>query len=586
MIEYQIAGVYMDEKRRRKVLLVGAEDEENLAIRYLGAELQEKGHNTRIVPCSNNNDFSGVLKELKSFHPDLVAVSMAFQSLAPMFLELIHKIKETTPEVHVTVGGHFPTFEFERLLKYETIDSVIRFEGEHSIAKLADALVNDKSSFNELKLDKNSSNIPKSLSNIPNLDKNLSKIPNLVYKSTGDNPTIKENPIIAEFPDLDDLPFPLRNKKPHTRLGERFATLITSRGCFHSRCIYCCIGAFHKQKTGLPYSLRSPENVAREMGELYQHHKVRLFQFHDDNFLLPTKKNSYARLTSLKKSLIAEGVELEDIALLIKTRPDGIDQDILTLLEEMGTVGVFLGVENASDSGLRALARSSTADEINHSLKLLEDFNMGVTFNLLMFHPRATLDEINENINFMNKNKNLAFDFGRAEIVAGSPLEQLVKRKGLLRGHWPHWDYQIQDDAVEKMFRLNALTFYRENSPYPDLSHKLIALSYRSNLLQHFYPGKKSGKLQAETICLIRDTNEFTLQSLLEIYSLVAERIIEDDVNNLSQEMNVFYENSTKNASELAEKMGRFQLVEKKFQDRGVGDYFQNSPTLGKIFRI
>ncbi|MBI5460515.1 radical SAM protein [Methanobacterium sp.] len=549
----------MNEKRKGKVLLVGAEDEENLAIRYLGAELQKKEHTIKIAPCSNNNDFSGVLKELKSFHPDMVAVSMAFQSLAPMFLELIHKIKETNPKVHVTVGGHFPTFEFEEILKDETINSVIRFEGEIPISKLIDALANDK---------------------------NLSKIPNLVYKFTEGNPIIKENTIIAEFPDLDNLPFPLRNKKPHTRLGERFATLITSRGCFHSRCIYCCIGAFHKQKTGLPYSLRSPENVAREMGELYHHHKVRLFQFHDDNFLLPTKKSSHTRLNSLKKSLLREGVELEDIALLIKTRPDGVDQEILTLLEEMGTVGVFLGVENASDSGLRALARSSTADEINHSLKLLEDFNMGVTFNLLMFHPRATLDEINENIYFMNKNKNLAFDFGRAEIVAGSPLERMVKRKGLLRGQWPHWDYRVQDDAVEKMFRLNTLTFYQENSPYPELSHKLIALSYRSNLLQHFYPGKKSAKLQDETLNLIMDTNEFTLQSLLGIYSLVAERIIEDDINNLSQEMNVFYENYAKKASELAEKMGRFQLLEKKFQERGLGDYFQNSPTLGRIFRI
>ena len=293
----------MKGKRKGQVMLVGAEDEENLAIRYLGAELQKKGHTVRIVPCSNNNDFSGVLKELKSFHPDIVALSMAFQSLAPMFLELIHKIKETKPDVHVTVGGHFPTFEFEKLLEYGTIDSVIRFEGEIPISKLIDAIVNNKS-----------------LSNTLNLDKSLSNIPNLAYKSTEDK-AIKETPINGKFPDLDDLPFPLRNKKPYTRLGEKFATLITSRGCFHSRCIYCCIGAFHKQKTGLPYSLRSSENVAREMGELYHHHKVRLFQFHDDNFLLPTKKSSHTRLNSLKKSLIEEKVELEDIALLIKPAP-------------------------------------------------------------------------------------------------------------------------------------------------------------------------------------------------------------------------------------------------------------------------
>jgi radical SAM superfamily enzyme YgiQ (UPF0313 family) len=540
-----------------KVLLVGAEDEENLAIRYLGAQLESNGHLVKIVPCSTQNEFSGVIKKLRSFHPDVVAVSMAFQSMTPMFLELIQKIKETNPQIHVTVGGHFPTFEFEKILDYETVDSVIRFEGEAPISSLLNVLVNNE---------------------------NLSSVPNLVYKSRKD--AVNENHLITEFPDLDQLKFPLRNRTPHTRLGERFATLVTSRGCFHSRCIYCCIGAFHQQKTGPPYALRSPENVAREMGKLYHDQKVRLFQFHDDNFLLPTKEASYARLNTLKKSLIKEEITLEDVALLIKTRPDGVDEDILVLLEELGTVGVFLGVENASESGLKALVRSSSVEEIHSSLELLGNFDMGVTFNLLMFHPRATLKEINENIYFMNKNKNLAFDFGRAEIVAGSPLENLVKRKGLLKGKWPHWDYRIQDDAVEKLFRLNSLTFYRENSLYPDLSHKLIALSYRSHLLQHFYPGKKSGNLKDETERLISSVNTFTLESLLQIYSFVGESEIKENLNRLSHEMDVFYGNYTDKASELSERIGRFQVVEKKFQEQGVGDYFQNSKTLGRIFRI
>lgn len=536
---------------------MGAEDEENLAIRYLGSQLQNHGHQVRIVPCSNKNEFPKVIKELRSFSPDIVAVSMAFQSLAPMFLELTLKIKKTKPYVHVTVGGHFPTFEFEKILEYHFVDSVIRFEGETPIYSLIDVLINNKS---------------------------LSCVPNMVYKSGKDG--LKKNHLITEFPDLDRLEFPLRNKKPHHRLGERFATLVTSRGCFHSRCIYCCIGAFHKQKTGLPYALRSPENVAREIGKLYHEQKVRLFQFHDDNFLLPNNKASYTRINSLKKALVKEEVELEDIALLIKTRPDGVDEDILVLLEEMGTVGIFLGVENASESGLKALVRSSSVDEINRSLEILGNFDMGVTFNLLMFHPRATLKEINENIYFMNENKNLAFDFGRAEIVAGSPLEMLVKRKGLLKGQWPRWDYRIQDDAVEKLFRLNTLTFYRENSLYPELSHKLIALSYRSQLLKHFYPGKKSGYLKDETDKLIFKVNTFTIKSLLHIYSFVAESKIEEDLKHLSHEMGAFYRDYTEKASALGEKMGRFQVVEKKFREKGAGDYFQNSTTLGKIFRI
>jgi len=322
------------------------------------------------------------------------------------------------------------------------------------------------------------------------------------------------------------------------------------------------------------------------MASLYKKKNVRLFQFHDDNFLLPSTKSSYYRLNSLKKSLIKEKVNLEDICLLIKTRPDGISEEILILLEELGAVGVFLGVENASNSGLRSLARAATMDDVNCSLKLLENFNMGVTFNLLMFHPRATLEEINQNIYFMNKNRNLAFDFGRAEIVAGSPLETLVKRKGLLRGKWPHWDYRIQDEATEKMFRINALTFYQEKSPYPELSHKLIALSYRTELLQRFYPGTKSRKLKKEALSLIQNCNKHTLNYLLDVYSMVPETEIKDEIDALSQEMNYFYGESSKRVDELSERMWRFQLVGKKFQEQGVDDYLQDSATLEKFFRI
>ena len=544
--------------KKGKALLIGAEDEENLAIRYLGSELEKNGHQVRIVPCSQYGDFKRVLKEVRSFHPQVVAVSMAFQSMAIMFLELIAMIKKISPDIHVTVGGHFATFEFVKLLEYETIDSVIRFEGEIPISMLLEAIVNGES---------------------------LDHIPCLVYREEGSH-LIMENTCKNEFPDLDLLSFPLRNSRAQERLGEKFATLVSSRGCFHSRCLYCCIGAFHSPKKGNKYALRSPENVAREMGYLYHEKGVRLFQFHDDNLLLPTPEKSFKRLQSLKNALIREKIDIHHTALLIKTRPDAINQEIVSTLKEMGTVGVFLGVENASKSGLKALGRGSNPEEIDKALELLIDNEVAVTFNLLIFHPRATLQEINENIYFMNRNLELAFDFGRAEVVAGSPLEKLVKHKGLLRGEWPHWDYRIQDDAVEKMFRINALTFYAENSKYPELSHHLIALSYRSQLIKRFYPGKTSEKLGKETTDLIWKSNHFTLECLLEVYRMVVESEIEEEINLLYKRMDDFYRRLQSEANALNEKMWRFQLLEKKFQNQGLDEYFQNSSTLSRIFRI
>lgn len=362
-----------------KVLLIGAEDEENLAIRYLGSVLVLEGHQIKISPCSRNDQIRLVLEDTREFQPDLIGVSIAFQSLAKMFFELIKGIKKINPKVHITVGGYFPTFEYEKILiNIPEIDSVVRFEGERAITSLIKSIL---------------------------LDGDLSKVPNLVYRERG---KIKENSCKNEFPNLNELPFPIRSDNPQMRLGENFATLIASRGCFHSSCLYCCIGAFHSKKIGCKYALRSPESIADEIFELYNKRKVRLFQFHDDNFMLPSKKDSLRRFKEIKNAIQNRGINIKKIAFLIKARPDSIDREIAEILKELEVVGVFLGVENASESGLKALIRGSYLDDIKNAIKILKEKEISVTFNLLIFHPNATLEEIKKNISFMENYKDFA----------------------------------------------------------------------------------------------------------------------------------------------------------------------------------
>jgi radical SAM superfamily enzyme YgiQ (UPF0313 family) len=544
--------------KKGRIALIGAEDEENLAIRYLGAVLVENQHQVKIVPCSSHADISKAINEVKSFRPQLIGVSLNFQSLALIFLELIQHLKEELPDVHITVGGHFPTFEYSKLLENYPIDSVIRFEGEKSIALLINNLLNEKK---------------------------FSNIPNLVYRDVS-NDNIIINPSDTHFPDLDKIPFPLRNKKAHVRLGENFATLVASRGCFHSHCIYCCIGAFHQAKVGDKYALRNPENIAREMGGLYHEKKGRLFQFHDDSFLLNSSDTSLRRLKELKVQMEKKNIELDEIGILVKIRPEELNNDILDVLEDLGTIGIFLGVENASNPGLKALGRGSHREDIDHSLELLKDYKMGVTFNLLMFHPKATLEEINENIFFMKENNSYAYDFGRAEIVAGSPLETLVRRKKLIKGQWPRWNYKIEDDAVEKMFRLNLLTFHHENSAYSDLTHQMIALSYRSHLIQRLYPGKESSRIHISVLDLIKSFNEFNLEKLLDIYHLTAEDHISKGLDEINSQLQENYPQFIKESQSITNKMNKLQILEKQFKEQGLDNYLQNSGFWKKVFRI
>jgi len=172
------------------------------------------------------------------------------------------------------------------------------------------------------------------------------------------------------------------------------------------------------------------------------------------------------------------------------------------------------------------------------------------------------------------------------KIVSGSPLERLVLHKGLLMGHWPYWDYKIEDDAVDKMFRINSLTFHREGSPYPGLSHLIIALSYRSQLINKFYPGKLSKRLSKYTRGLIIRFNEFTLENLIHIYKLTVDLESMEEIDALYKELEDNCRSFISEAEEISSRMWKLQILEGKFRDLGLKDSFQNSNLFHRFFKI
>lgn len=541
-----------------RVLFIAAEDEENLSVRYPAASLMNAGHVIGIEPFNGPAGTHPVLHRIRIFKPDLIALSMAFQSRAPLFFGLVKAIRESGYGGHITTGGHFPTFEFKKILEtVPGIDTVVRFEGEQALLELADHLAGNRP---------------------------IGEVTNLVYRHEDG---LVENPCIDHFPDLDSLPFPVRNDRPQVRLGENFATLVASRGCWHSACAYCCIGAFHAGKKGKRHALRSVENIADELAWLSHRQGVRLFQFHDDNFLQADEESNCERLDGLIAALENKGVDLPNTAFLIKARPDSITGEVAERLHRFGVVGVFLGVENASETGLSALIRGSKLHHIGRAFDLLLEQKIVITYNLLMFHPDAMLDEINANILFMKDHPAYPFDFGRAEVVAGSPLERKVVREGLLQGSWPNWDYRIKDLDVDRMFRINLATFRRPDTGYSRLAHSLIALAYGASVVRRLYPGPASENMHSETNGLLRRSNGFVLDHVLKMYALAAqESITEDDLDGLVASVREGCTVLVRDAEQLTRRMNRLQLVEKKFRKAGVQGALQRSPLLRGIFRI
>ena len=80
-----------------RVLLVGSELEENLAIRYLASSLEHAGHSVRLAPFSSRDDAPAVLGAISDWPPELIGLSMTFQRRAEEFGALANRIREARP---------------------------------------------------------------------------------------------------------------------------------------------------------------------------------------------------------------------------------------------------------------------------------------------------------------------------------------------------------------------------------------------------------------------------------------------------------------------------------------------------------
>ena len=245
-----------------KVALVGAELEENLGLRYMAAVLEDKGHQVELVSFNTGYDITAAVEQVTCFAPDITGLSMVFTGRAREFVRLAQALREGGYAGHLIAGGHFACLNAEPLLQdFPAFNSVALGEGEGIIGALAD-----------------------------NLD-NLSQVPGLCYRNPEGSICI--NPSTGNPENLDALPFPKRTTFQNY-FGKPIANILSSRGCYRD-CAFCSINAWYKQGGGKKFRLRSIENLATEMKELYFRHGIRIFNFHDDNFTVMVVRDWIAR---------------------------------------------------------------------------------------------------------------------------------------------------------------------------------------------------------------------------------------------------------------------------------------------------
>jgi len=238
-----------------KVLLIGPDLEENLSLGYLASSLGQAGYETDLQSYNGETDIDGILRKLPE--ADIAGLSLTYQAKAKEYLHLSTVIKEHSSDIRIIAGGHYATCAArDILIHHPEIDIIVLHEGEQTIVELAELY--------------------------DHRNRSLASVAGIAYRQ-------------------DDEVFvtsPRRNTKAYILAGVPTAYLLGSRGCLNS-CTYCCISTLHKFAPGKKFRQRKPEQIAREMSELYYQRGVRHFVFHDDNFLVPRLDQNFLRLEEL-----------------------------------------------------------------------------------------------------------------------------------------------------------------------------------------------------------------------------------------------------------------------------------------------
>jgi anaerobic magnesium-protoporphyrin IX monomethyl ester cyclase len=488
-----------------KIILV-VEDlgQQHLPARSMAAVLRRAGWDARLVDFSRGPDGAGgdagaaaIIALAGKLRPRLIIFSVLFADRVPEHLALIAALRRAGVHAHLTLAGPLPSFApAELLAACPGLDSVLCGEAEASIAALAAGLDD------------------------PALRRD---VPGLAYNEAGFF-GVRANPWSVAIAGLDDLPRPQRDAAATSFQGYGFATVQSSRGCYHA-CAMCLPCAFYRAVPGGRYRLRGISHLADEIEALYRR-GTRLFLFDDEQFLPPGDERQ-ARVEAFAQELARRELK---IAFTIKCRPDDVEPGILGRLQEIGLLRVYVGIESGCQATLDLLGKGVTVQRNSEALATLDRLGLIADFYCLMFHPWSTLGTIRAELAFLEqiiRQYATVCSFSEIAVYPGTSLARRLQGEG--RGGGLPWPlaYEITDPRAELLRRLNTLIF-GASSAHDRMRDRITQVWFALLLARRFRP-ERFAKEQADQLrSLVRRLNHETV----EVWQEMAEFARQEDIHD------------------------------------------------------
>lgn len=380
---------------KQKILLVAPlppdetkhREDPPLGLAYIASCLVERGHEVKIWDMGVYE--GSILKEIETFQPSIIGIQVMTQHRFFVF-NLTKAIKKRFQQIVTVLGGPHTTFTADEVLKrVQSVDIIVRGEGELAMCKIADG-------------------------------EKLSNVHGISFRK---NDIIVHNP--PQHPlDLNKLPMPayhLLDLKKYALFldGEPAIPIFTSRGC-PNKCIFC--SASHMWKC---MRVKKPQKVLEIVKKLKNDFGYNAFILEDDTF---GTNYDIARK-------ILKGFKQMDIKIGTKTRVNFLKRDFIKLLKNGGCTRVNFGVESGEPRILKVLKKNIELSQVINAVKNCTEFDIEPNTYFMAGNITETKEEVKKSIKFAKELSRLGANpiwaWG-VFIFPGTELEVMARRQNIL----------------------------------------------------------------------------------------------------------------------------------------------------------
>jgi anaerobic magnesium-protoporphyrin IX monomethyl ester cyclase len=345
---------------------------EYIGVAYLIAVARRDGHRCVLATVSPDKD-STVVPQIVQSSPHFIGMSL-FSATLPRAIALGRALRaQLGPDTHICAGGPVATFAAESLLEspdWYFLDSVVRGEGESVISALIAAVLDGK------------------------------PVSHIAGVAARDRPESLDS-LAVPIQDLDSIPWPARDQLENSRQSLSVVTVLTSRGCT-GRCTFCgARNAGNNIGRTKVWRGRSPKDIVDEVAFLVSRYDVDTFSFEASSYEDPGGKVGKERMQRIAEEILDRGLNIYygiNTQACSWTEDDG---DLLQLLYSSGLETVFIGIESGSDRLLKLMKKRSSAEDNRRAIRLFRENLVYVHFGLIMFHPYANWQDLEDNANFV-----------------------------------------------------------------------------------------------------------------------------------------------------------------------------------------